>query len=119
MMAQAGFSKGGEVQWHSACPRQQSGESKHAAALGVGADLRGRRSAARAADAGPALGSPIDSSFFLAQLRMSPSHFGRQLLGLALQAPEALSAPPSEGSKLHGLFDEDSRHLPKQRLHLQ
>jgi len=39
--------------------------------------------------------------------QMSPSHFGRQLLGLALQAPEALSAPPSEGSKLHGLFDEE------------
>lgn len=38
--------------------------------------------------------------------QMSPSHFGRQLLGLALQAPEALSAP-SEGSKLHGLFDEE------------
>ena len=60
-----GFLRESEAQWHSvACPRQQSGESKHAAALGVGADLRGRRSAARAADAGPALDSPIDSSFF-------------------------------------------------------
>ena len=42
------------------------------------------------------------------QLRMSPSHFGRQLLGLALTAPDALPEAPSEGSKLHGLFDEDS-----------
>eukprot|EP00913_Durusdinium_trenchii_P021835 g20517.t1 len=41
------------------------------------------------------------------QTQMSPSHFGRQLLGLALQAPEVLQHPPSEGSRLHGLLDED------------
>ena len=39
--------------------------------------------------------------------RMSPSHFGRQLLGLALTAPDVLQQPPSEGSRLHGILDED------------
>ena len=37
----------------------------------------------------------------------APSHLGRQLLGLALNAPENIQHPPSEGSRLHGLFDED------------
>ena len=44
-------------------------------------------------------------------LRISPSHLGRQLLGLALNAPETIQSPPSEGSRLHGLFDEEGKIL--------
>lgn len=51
------------------------------------------------------------------QPRISPSHIGRQILGLALQAPESIQHPPSEGSRLHGLFDEDSCLTKRQELH--